>query len=50
MDSKEELSLLVYMPNNIVNIKQFSNSLYAIDPNDENGLYSPSKIINSWII
>jgi hypothetical protein len=35
MDSKEEVALLVHMPNKIVKFKQFSNGLYAMDPNDE---------------
>ena len=35
MDSKEELALLVHMPDKIVKFKQFSNGLYAMDPNDE---------------
>jgi hypothetical protein len=35
MDSKEELVLLVHMPDKIVKFKQFSNGLYAMDPNDQ---------------
>ena len=35
MDSKQELTLLVYMPDKIVKFKQFSNGLYAMDPNNE---------------
>jgi hypothetical protein len=35
MDSKEELALLVHMPDKIVKFKQFSNGLYAIDPSDK---------------
>jgi hypothetical protein len=35
MDSKEELALLVHMPEKIVKFKQFSNGLYVMDPNDE---------------
>jgi hypothetical protein len=35
MDSKEELALLVHMPDKIVKFKQFSNGLYAMDPKDE---------------
>jgi hypothetical protein len=35
MDSKEELALLVHMPDKIVKFKQFSNGLYAMDPNDK---------------
>jgi hypothetical protein len=35
MDSKEELALLVHMPDKIVKSKQFSNRLYAMDPNDD---------------
>ena len=35
MDSKEELALLVHMPDKIIKFKQFSNGLYAMDPNDD---------------
>ncbi len=35
MDSKEELALLVHMPDKIVRFKQLSNGLYAMDPSDE---------------
>ena len=35
MDQKEELELLVHMPNKIVKFKQFSNILYDMDPNNE---------------
>ena len=35
MDSKQELALLVHMPDKIVKFKQFSNGLYAMDPNDK---------------
>jgi hypothetical protein len=35
MDSKEERALLVHMPDKIVKFKQFSNGLYAMDPNDK---------------
>jgi hypothetical protein len=35
MDSKEELALLVHMPDKIVKFKQFSNGLFAMDPNNE---------------
>jgi hypothetical protein len=35
MDSKEERVLLVHMPDKIVKFKQFSNGLYAMDPNDK---------------
>jgi hypothetical protein len=35
MDSKEERALLVHMPDKIVKFKQFSNVLYAMDPNDK---------------
>ena len=31
MDSKEELILLVHMPNKIEKFKQFSNGLYAME-------------------
>ena len=33
--SKEELALLVHMPNKIVKFKPFSNGLYAMDKNNE---------------
>ena len=35
MDSKEELELLVHMPNKIVRFDKFSNGLYAMDKNNE---------------
>jgi hypothetical protein len=35
MDLKEELALLVHMPDKIVKFKQFSNGLYAMNPNDK---------------
>jgi len=35
MDSKEELALLVHMPDKTVKLKQFMNGLYAMDPNDK---------------
>jgi hypothetical protein len=35
MDSKEELALMVHMPDKIVKFEQFSNGLYAMDPNDK---------------
>jgi hypothetical protein len=35
MDLKEELALLVHMPDKIVKFKQFSNGLHAMDPNDK---------------
>jgi hypothetical protein len=35
MDSKEERALLVHLPGKIVKFKQFSNGLYAMDPNDK---------------
>ena len=35
MDSKEELALLVHMPNKIVRFDKFSNGLYAMDTNNE---------------
>ena len=35
MDSKEELELLVHMPNKIVKFKQLFNELYARSKNDE---------------
>ena len=34
MDSEEELALLAHMPNKIVNFRQISNGLYAMDLND----------------
>ena len=43
MDSKEEMSLLVCMPNKIVKFKQFSNGLYVIDPNDEKSFVLTNK-------
>jgi hypothetical protein len=43
MDSREELALLVHMPNKIVRFKQFSNGLYAMDPNDEKSFKMTSK-------
>ena len=36
MDLKEELALLVDMPNNIVKFKKFSNGLYAMVTNEKN--------------
>ena len=39
---KEELALLVHMPNNIVKFKQILNGLYDIDPYDENS-FLPTK-------
>ena len=35
MDSKEELALLVHMPNKIVKFRQLSNEIYAMDKNNE---------------
>jgi hypothetical protein len=35
MDSKEELALMVHMPDKIVKFKQFSNRLHVMDPNDK---------------
>jgi hypothetical protein len=35
MDSKEELALLVHMPDKIVKFNQFSDGLYAMDPSDK---------------
>ena len=43
MDSKEELALLVHMPDKIVKFKQFANGLYAMDPNDEKSFEMKSK-------
>ena len=37
MDSKEELALLVHMPNKIVKFRQLSNEIYATDKNNEKG-------------
>ena len=36
MDSQEKLASLVHMPTNIAKLKQFSNSLYAMDQNGKN--------------
>ena len=36
MDWKEELTLLVHMPKQIVKLKKFSNGLYAMDLNNKN--------------
>ena len=33
--SKEELALLVHMPNNIIKLNRISNGLYVIETNDE---------------
>ena len=33
---EEELTLLLHIPNKILKFKQFSDSLYAIDPHKEN--------------
>ena len=35
MDSKEELALLVHMPDKILKFKQSANGLYAMDPNNQ---------------
>jgi hypothetical protein len=43
MDSKEELALLVHMPDKIVKFKQFSNGLYAMDPSGENSFMMTKK-------
>jgi hypothetical protein len=43
MDSKEELALLVHMPDKIVKFKQFSNGLYAMDPSDEKSFMMTKK-------
>ena len=43
MDSREELKLIVHIPNNIVKFKQFSNGLYVIDPNDEKSFVLTNK-------
>ena len=45
MKSKEELALIVHMPNKIVKFNQFPNGLYAMNPNCEKSLYSPRKSI-----
>jgi hypothetical protein len=47
MDSKEELALLVHMPDKIVKFKQFSNGLYTMDPNDDKSFELNKKPINS---
>jgi hypothetical protein len=44
MDSKEELALLVNMPDKIVKFKQFSNGLYAMEPNDEKSSVMTKKL------
>ena len=46
MELKEELALLVNMPNNIVSFNKFSNVLYAMNTNKKK-TYSPRKTINS---
>jgi hypothetical protein len=43
MDSKEELALLVHMPDKIVKFKQFSNVLHAMDPSDEKSFMMTKK-------
>ena len=43
MDSKEELALLVHMPDKIVKFKQFSNGLYAMDRSDEKSFMMTKK-------
>ena len=43
MDSKEELALLVHMPNKIVKTKQFSNGLYAMDTSNEKSFIFTNK-------
>jgi hypothetical protein len=48
MDSEEEKALLVHMPNKIVKFKEFSNGLYAMDPNDDNSfIKKPYQFLNS---
>ena len=48
MDSKEDLAMLVHMPDQIVKFKQFSNGLYAMDPNDEKSfIKKPYQFLNS---
>ena len=44
MDSKEEMVLLVHMPNKIVKFKKISNRLYAMDTNDKKSLIITKKI------
>ena len=43
MTLKEEPALLVHMPNKIVKLKQSSNELYSMDPNDENSFILTKK-------
>ena len=43
MDSKEEMVLLVHMPNKIVKFKKISNRLYAMDTNDKKSLIITKK-------
>jgi hypothetical protein len=45
MDSKQELALLVHLPDKIVKFKQFSNGLYAMDLNDHKSFEIPKKPI-----
>ena len=47
MDSKQELAMLVHMPNKIVKFKQFSNGLYAMDPSDEKSFKMTKKLYQS---
>ena len=42
MDLKEELALLVHMPNKIIMFKQFLDGLYSMRPNDENSFVPTS--------
>ena len=47
MDLKEELALLVDMPNNIVKFKKFSNGLYAMVTNEKRVTYLYRNTISS---
>ena len=49
MDAKEELALLVHMPNKIVKSRQFYNELYSMDSNDKKSFIltkKQNKILN----
>ena len=43
MDSKEELALLVHMPNRIIKFKEISNGLYAMDLNNKESFIITNK-------
>jgi hypothetical protein len=47
MDSEKQLALLVHLPDKIVKFKQFSNGLYAMDPNDKESFeMKPMQLMN----